>query len=89
MFSELDKDFTTTEEESKLLQKLSERSEWKAFKEMTERYIIKLAYNLLAGTEREEGKAVTELKELRGFTRYWKKLSGRVEQKNEKEKNSQ
>lgn len=55
-----------------ILEALSRGREWPVLRRIVEDYILQLTYNLVAGTESENGSSIQELNELRGFTRYWK-----------------
>jgi len=86
-FEELKKDFETTPEEQAIFPRLRDLDMWKVYKNMVERYILKLTFNLVHGREVEEGKRIKELNELSGFIRYWNKIKARVEHKDEDTKN--
>ena len=79
MFDKFSKDFITIKDEQISFARLRNTSDWKILKEMIERYILKLTYNLVSGTETEKGVSEDELKYQRGFVRYWKKIVKTVE----------
>lgn len=78
-FEELKKDFETTEQEQKALERLRDKRDWQLLKTMVERYVLKLNYNLVAGTELERGARADQLEKLSGFVYYWNKLVTRVD----------
>lgn len=89
-FANIPESVETTEDERKLFDKLRKTSEWLAFVNLTERYILTKTRDLLTGTEREKESAIQELYQLRGFTRFWNILKGRVNRKDdEKEKDAE
>ena len=89
IFKELGKDFETNESEQATFLKLKSTRDWGVLKEVVERYILKLTYNLIVGTEADPGASSEELKAVRGFVRYWQKITKRVELELEKPKKNE
>jgi len=87
MFEELSKDFETTPADRKAINNLKSNKDWKKFCEFVERYVLKLTYNLSAGSESESGMRYKEMDKLAGFTYYWRKLVNVDTDKEEEKEN--
>ena len=76
-FDEIEK-IEITDQELGVLKRLFESEDFVVFKNVAEKSILKKTNALVTGTFREGFDETGYLKELRGFSRHWKRLLGLV-----------
>jgi len=79
------KNISVSEADKKALRDLAQKGEWTNACRVIEEYIMRLTYNLVAGTELEKGKRQEELDRLAGFVYYWNKIIQLAEKKEQNE----
>ena len=84
-FKELS-DWKLTSEECDLLRKLFGLKEFAFFRDYIEKKLVKMAYDLAVGTPLEGIDKNELLNELRGACRFWKEITWKVDNLEEKKK---
>ena len=72
-----------SESDYKLVGKLADNKGFKRLREIIEGFQMKRSYNLIAGTEREKGDAIEELKDYRGGMKLWRKVMSIIDNSEE------
>ena len=79
------RDLELTEDQRNSFRRLKDAGDFVTFRKGVEEYIFKLNYNLLVGTETQPGSSVEALMMLRGFVKYWRKITNLIDGNNETE----